>query len=162
MILLFTLLFLAVSLAVIGEPLLKKLQKRTNKQDPDAPSDRKVILVVEDNRKLLHVIEEMLDSLNYEVLVAENSDKAIEFFLMGQHVDLILADITLPGGFNGPMLVRRILRLQPVVKIIYTSGYARPALVKSGIIEESDHFLTKPLRKPVLAAKIAEVLEDET
>ena len=52
------------------------------------------------------------------------------------------------------------LRRQPRLKILYTTGYARNAIVHHGRLDKGVQLITKPFSFPDLAAKVRDVLDD--
>jgi CheY-like chemotaxis protein len=60
---------------------------------------------------------------------------------------------------NGRELAARLLALRPALKVIYTSGYASPAILPRGGLEENVVFLQKPFTLAELAAKLGDLLD---
>ena len=118
-----------------------------------------LVLVVEDNKNVLKLTSSMVESLGYDVLTAETGDAALEILRSRSDIDLLLTDVMLPGELNGPVLAERAQDLYPSLKVVFNSGYAEHAILKSGLLEEGMHLLSKPFRKQQLAEKLEEVLE---
>lgn len=89
-----------------------------------APGNGERILVVEDEPWLLDMMEDMLQSLNYEVIKTQSSKAALEVLDDGVPFDLLLTDIVMPGGVNGFDLARLMRAKRPEVAIVYMSGYS--------------------------------------
>ena len=85
------------------------------------------ILVVDDLLQVRTVSEALLSTLGYEVLLAESGEEALSIYkrraLEGKPVNLVLMDMTLPGGMCGQDSTREILRHDPFAKVVATSGY---------------------------------------
>ena len=75
------------------------------------------------------------------------------------HIDLLFADIVMPGGMNGWELVERARRRRPDLKSLLTSGYAIEALTARGRLLPGRAFLNKPYRKAELARQVRAVLD---
>ncbi len=113
------------------------------------------ILVVEDNAGLRRVVTRQVRELGYRVLEAENAAAALTL-LEEQPVDLLFADVVMPGGMNGLELARSVIERRPGMRALLTSGF--PAGI-NGRIETTARVLTKPYRKVELARALWESLQ---
>jgi two-component system, cell cycle sensor histidine kinase and response regulator CckA len=128
--------------------------------DPDgAPrGGNETILLVEDSKSLREIAYEYLKSLGYTVLEAGGGAEALQRFSeFGGIVDLLLTDIIMPE-MNGRELADEIVRRQPSIKILFTSGYADDTIARHGVLETGVAFIQKPYRPRALAWKVREVL----
>jgi CheY-like chemotaxis protein len=75
-------------------------------------------------------------------------------------ITLLFTDVGLPGGMNGRQLADEALRRRPALKVLFTSGYARNAIVHHGRLDPGVHLITKPFTFSALAAKIRGVLDE--
>ena len=66
----------------------------------------------------------MLDRLGLQSMQAETAKDALEL-LADTHVDVLFTDIELPGGMNGTELAEVAHQLDPDIKVLFTTGYAR-------------------------------------
>jgi signal transduction histidine kinase len=116
------------------------------------------ILVVEDNPSLRQLVELQLASLRYRVRVCENADAALQVLDSGERIDLLFADIVMPGKADGYELVRIARKCWPSLKIVLTSGF--PAASREQDTAEFDDvpLLTKPYRRSDLAQMVRRVL----
>jgi CheY-like chemotaxis protein len=117
------------------------------------------VLVVEDEDKVRTASVEMLEELGYRVLEASDGPSAIELLARNSSIDLLFTDVVLPGGMNGKQLADEIRRTLPDVKVLYTTGYARNAIVHHGRLDPGVELITKPFSFAQLAAKIRAVLQ---
>lgn len=78
------------------------------------------ILVVDDEEQVRDMLEEMLKTSNYEVVVASHSEQALEL-QREQGCDLVIADVYMPGP-DGVETVKGLLEMSPELKIIALSG----------------------------------------
>ena len=126
---------------------------------PDrAARGKGTVLVVEDERSMLALTKAILEQLGYKVLAAGTPGEAIA--LAQEHagrIDVLLTDVIMPE-MNGRELAKRLLTLYPGVKRIFMSGYTADIIAHHGVLDGEVHFLQKPFRRDVLAAKLREVL----
>ena len=87
------------------------------------------ILVVDDEEGIRALAEFTLSRLGYQVAGAETAMQGIERYreamLGGQRFDLVILDLTLPGGIGGKEALKTLLEIDPTVTAIVSSGYAR-------------------------------------
>jgi PAS domain S-box-containing protein len=116
------------------------------------------ILVVEDDPRVRRVTMERLKELGYETIEAQNGATALALLEGGVDIDLLFTDIIMPGGMNGGELATAVRERFPGLKILFTSGYAEPELLRNGPGEDA-HWLKKPYSALDLARKLRDVLE---
>jgi DNA-binding response OmpR family regulator len=71
----------------------------------------------------------------------------------------LFTDIGLPGGLNGRQLVDRALATWPGLRVLYTTGYARNAVVHHGVLDAGVELMVKPFTYAALAARIRALLD---
>ena len=103
-------------------------------------------------------VVEQLGSLGYVVIEASSGPDALAK-LDGQHVDLLLSDVVMPGGMSGFDLAKAALARRPGMRILFTSGYAEDALRQQGQLRPGMRILSKPYPKSALAAAVRELLD---
>ena len=118
----------------------------------------KTIIVVEDDADVRTLTRTRLELLGYRVLEAGDPQQALRVVRDDPRIALLLTDVVLPGGMNGPKLAEEIRRLRPGVKVLYMSGYTENAILHQGRLEPGVHLLQKPFTKGELASKILAVL----
>jgi CheY-like chemotaxis protein len=74
-------------------------------------------------------------------------------------VDLLFTDVVLPGGMTGAQVAARARELHPALKVLFTTGYARNAIVHQGRLDKGVQLITKPFSFNDLAAKMRNVLD---
>ncbi len=116
------------------------------------------VLIAEDEETVRELCREVLETLNYRVLVAPDGEKALQVFKeRGDEIDLVISDTEMPGK-PGDLLAREILALRPGMPIILTSGFSErfneEKLREIGV----KGFVLKPFNIKTLATKIKEVL----
>ena len=86
------------------------------------------ILIMDDDEDILNIAGEMLSTLGYEVEYAKNGVEAIDKYkkMLEQNnpFDLVIMDLTIPGGMGGKDAIKGLLALDRHVKAIVSSGYS--------------------------------------
>jgi signal transduction histidine kinase len=118
-----------------------------------------VILVVEDDEDVRAYTAAMLRKFGYRILEARDGTEALEILDRRADIDLLFTDVGLPGGRNGRQLAEEAVRRSPDLKVLFTTGYARNAIVHSGRLEPGVDLLLKPYTQSDLANKIRQVLD---
>ncbi len=125
---------------------------------PPLPTgDQETILVVEDEDKVREFLVRSLRELGYRVYAAENALQGLR--LLDAHADLALlfTDVVMPE-MDGRKLADEARRRRPGLKILFTTGYTRNAIVHNGVLDAGVHLISKPFTLDQLAAKLREVL----
>jgi PAS domain S-box-containing protein len=134
----------------------------TGSDAPDATEadlrGHEAILVVDDNLALRDVTRRHLSALGYKVGFAENGPAALELLLSGETFDLLFTDVVMPGGMTGYELAEAARRLQPDLRVLFTTGYAEAAASSGNEDQGARHMLRKPYRRTELAEKTRSVL----
>jgi DNA-binding NarL/FixJ family response regulator len=73
-------------------------------------------------------------------------------------VPLLVTDIRLPGP-DGPSLAAQLKVRHPGLRVLYVSGYAGDAMVKSGLLGVDEAFLAKPFSADDLARRVRSLLD---
>jgi PAS domain S-box-containing protein len=117
------------------------------------------VLVVEDDDALRLYTVETLNDLGYSVLAAANGAAALEMLERHQDIDLLFTDIVMPGGLNGRQLADEAKRRRPVLKVLFTTGYTRNAIVHHGRLDPDVQLVGKPFTFHELARKVRALLD---
>lgn len=106
--------------------------------------DPKTILVVDDDISVLTVVKCMLESKDYNVLLANTAEIALRMAEREDlSIDLLLTDIVMPD-VNGPDLAHRIQAIRPGLKVLFMSGCTDSEVVRVKVLEHELGFLPKP------------------
>jgi signal transduction histidine kinase/ActR/RegA family two-component response regulator len=116
------------------------------------------ILVVEDDDALRRYTVDILQELGYRTLAAATPAIALKVIDSGVEIDLLLSDVVMPE-MNGRQLAEEAVRRRPDLKVLFTTGYTRNAIVHHGRLDPGVELITKPYTFNELAARIRTVLE---
>jgi CheY-like chemotaxis protein len=129
--------------------------------EPPPPLGRaEMVLVVEDEEAVREYSVQSLRELGYRVQSAANGKDALHLLRQDPSIVLLFTDIGLPGGMTGRQLAEVALALRPALKVLYTTGYARNAIVY-GTLDGSAPLLPKPFSFSALATKVRAILDGE-
>ena len=116
------------------------------------------ILVIDDEDMMLEVVPAILENLGYSATAAKDGAEGCEAYLRasaeGEPFAAVLLDATIPGGLGGEAALKRLLRLDPLAKVILFSGYADSDLM----IKAEELGFKGRLAKPFTAADLAAAL----
>ena len=117
------------------------------------------ILVVEDDDDVRSYSTSVLQELGYTVLEAPNGRAALHIIDARPEISVLFTDIGLPGGMNGRQLADEAGRRRPHLKVLFTTGYARNAIVHDGRVDPGVELLTKPFTQSALAGKLRDIID---
>jgi DNA-binding response OmpR family regulator len=101
----------------------------------------------------------MLRELGYGVREAADGESALRLLAEADDIRLLFTDIGLPGGLNGRQLADRARASWPGLRVLYTTGYARNAVVHHGVLDAGVELMVKPFTYAALAARIRALLD---
>ena len=95
-------------------------------QDRTSPAQSTVtIMVVDDEERVRRLTARMLRDEGYNVIEAGSAEQALDRLADAGEVQIVLADIAMPGGMNGVELAEKVLAAAPSSRIVLMSGYDR-------------------------------------
>jgi signal transduction histidine kinase/CheY-like chemotaxis protein len=112
-----------------------------------------IVLVVEDEEPVRHMTVDALRELGYSVVQASDGKEALQHLQLQPRIDVMFTDIVMPD-MTGRELVDQARKSRPDLKVLYTTGYTRNAVVHNGVLDRDVAFLPKPFTLEQLAAKI--------
>ena len=118
-----------------------------------------VILVVEDDLRVRELAVQMLRDLGYGVLEAEDGACGLQMLDRHPEVCLLFTDVVMPG-MSGRLFADEARRRKPELRVLFTTGYSRNAIVHNGVLDPGVHLLPKPASLEQLALKVREVLDE--
>jgi len=128
---------------------------------PTAPTNARV-LVLDDEEAICALVQCALEPLGYEVVAAQDAATAIqlyeEAFKAGRRFDVVISDLTIPGGMGGQEAVRRMQEIDPKVRAIVSSGYAMDPVMSKFRDHGFCAMIAKPYEIDALGRVVGEVL----
>jgi signal transduction histidine kinase/CheY-like chemotaxis protein len=117
------------------------------------------ILVVEDEEGVRNLSVAILQDLGYAVLQAADGPAALAVLQQESCVRLLFTDVGLPKGMTGRQLADAAKQLQPELKVLFTTGYARNAIVHDGRLDQGGELITKPFSAAELGRRVRAILD---
>ncbi len=128
--------------------------------DLTLPVKGKKVLVMDDEDSIRDMVGDILDFHGYEVDFATNGEEALSLYEDNRY-DVVILDLTIPGGMGGKETIRQLLKIDPNVKAIVSSGYSsdpimsnyrqygfRDVIAKPYHIEELGKVMHRVVREP--------------
>jgi two-component system cell cycle sensor histidine kinase/response regulator CckA len=125
------------------------------------PGGNETILLVEDEAQVRQIAQQILESLGYCVMTAENGEQALTLAsAYSGEIDLMVTDVVMPQ-MGGRELVEQLSPLRRNLRVIFMSGYTDDAIVRHGLMDDHLEFIQKPFTADALARKIRTTLDAE-
>lgn len=131
----------------------------------------RVILLVDDEPIVLSLLTTGLQQAGYQVVSAQSAEEALNRAKRLGRIDVLASDVVLPGHMriakdhfqkpvmHGIALMRKLVSLQPGLRVILFSGQPEELILSLGGIPEGTVFLRKPFSSDALVRRIQQVLE---
>jgi two-component system cell cycle sensor histidine kinase/response regulator CckA len=101
----------------------KEKQHRTH-----VPKSQQKILVMDDDVAVRSVVLQLLKNTGYHAVCATTGQEAIDMYSesmkQGQKFDVVVMDLTIPGGMGGKEAVTKLLEVDPQARVLVSSGYS--------------------------------------
>jgi two-component system cell cycle sensor histidine kinase/response regulator CckA len=122
------------------------------------PAARPLVVLVEDEELIRRLLERVLESAEYEVLVAANGEQALRMMdKRAGEIALLLTDLVMPG-MSGLELARAAREQQPDLPVLCMSGYSEQTLRDRGGDGDEVDFIEKPFAPGELTDRVAALL----
>lgn len=125
------------------------------------PRGSEIVLIVEDEDMVRGVASAVLERQGYAVHCAGDGIEAqLICEQLEYKIDLLLSDVIMPR-MNGKELYHELKKSNPILKVLFMSGYAQDVIAHHGILEEGISFIQKPFTIEELAHKVREVCDSK-
>ncbi len=126
----------------------------------EARGDNETVLVVEDDAEVRQFAVQALIHLGYRVFEAADGSSALQLLARHSEIELLFSDVGLPG-LNGRELAEAARAQAPNLRVLFTTGYARNAIVHQGVLDPGVQLLAKPFTVESLARKLRQMLRHD-
>jgi signal transduction histidine kinase len=143
------------------------LPRHFGNEEDEAPADlvkpettdltKARVLVVEDEDRMRAFVEEAFRELGFDVVSAPNGLAGLRLLDSHSDIALLFTDVVMPD-MNGRKLADEALRRRPSLRVIFTTGFSRNAVIHNGVLDKDVNFLAKPFTFDQLNAKVREVM----
>lgn len=127
-------------------------------QAAEIPAKKQVVLVVEDNDAVRDIAAAMIEEMGYEAIVASNGPEGLDVITARDDLALVLSDVIMAGGMNGPELAAKALKVRPGLKVLFMSGYAPGSVRQMQDLPDTIDFVNKPFTRNDLTEKVRRAL----
>jgi signal transduction histidine kinase/ABC-type amino acid transport substrate-binding protein/ActR/RegA family two-component response regulator len=121
------------------------------------------IIIMDDEPQLRYIMKEVLGDEGAKIFTVSDGSEAIDLFekmaSLEQPIDLIIADLTIPGGMGGLEAVRLIREQGLSFKAIVISGYSNDPVMSDFKNYGFDAYIAKPFTSDDLLAVVKKVFE---
>jgi CheY-like chemotaxis protein len=121
-----------------------------------------IVLVVEDDEDVRTYSTESLRELGYGVHEASHARAALQALEARSDIAVLFTDVGLAGDMNGRQLAEEARKRNPTIKVLFTTGYAKNALIHDGRLDPGVELLTKPFTQAALGAKLRDILDSRS
>ncbi len=125
------------------------------------PGTGETVLIVDDEPLIRMLVREVVEESGYQSLEAGDAAAALAMLQPLAEVDLLIADLGLPGSMNGRQLAEAARQLRPDLKVLFITGYLdHPALTPASL-SEGMQVLLKPFSIEKLAQALHSMIASE-
>jgi CheY-like chemotaxis protein len=122
-------------------------------------SGSNTVLLVDDDSMIIDVGKQMLERTGLEVIVARNGKQAIDIYDKDvKSIDLVILDLIMPG-LNGIETYQELKKINPDIKVLFSSGYRKNMDVHAIVKEGRSAFIQKPFKMEQLTQEVGKLLE---
>lgn len=120
------------------------------------------IVLVEDEKLMIDITTAMLREYGYTVIPFNRAPEALKAIQSKKiKIDLLITDVIMPE-MNGRVLAEKVNEFNPLIKVLFVSGYTANVISRHGVLEKNVPFLQKPFSINALAQKVREVLDSKS
>jgi len=133
------------------------LKETVDKEETKHEGEGK-ILIMDDQEPILKMVGRIINRMGYDTVSATDGSKAVELYRdayqSGNPFGLVILDLTVPGGMGGLKTIIELLKIDPKVKAVVSSGYSNDPIMAN----YEDYGFCGVVPKPYTKAQLSEVL----
>ena len=141
---------------------VQKQQKEKRKETIDSATSKAKIMVMDDEEMVRDVAKAMLTSLGHDVVLVQDGAEALKIYKEHSNtdnpIDIVIMDLTIPGGIGGEDAVKNILAIDQNAKVIVSSGYSNDPIMANCQEYGFEAAVIKPYQLQELTKVINQVL----
>ena len=127
---------------------------------PELERGTESVVVVEDEPAVRSLIKDVLEANGYRVRLLGSGVEALAWIARTTETfDLLLTDMSMPGGVSGRDLAAHVQAVRPAVRVLYTSGFMDDAVAREARMQTGVTFLQKPFTPVTLLACVRACLD---
>lgn len=143
----------------ISLPVIEDYEEKSRETDSPAVTGTGRVLVVDDEEMNRELVAELLDSLGYESILAENGADALERYRSSpEDIDIVLLDMIMPV-MDGRETFFKLREIDPDCKVVLSSGYAKDKSIDELMDHNLNGFISKPYRVSELSNILSSVIQ---
>ena len=123
------------------------------------------VMVMDDEKIIRAVSRSMLENGGYTAITVKDGEEALARYQQqmetGEPVDLVIMDLTIPGGMGGKVAVAKLLEIDPAAKVIVSSGYSNDPVVADYAAYGFTASVSKPYSLKELLETVQQVLDND-
>ncbi len=128
---------------------------------PNLGTRKMKVLVVEDNNSVREVAAAMIEEMGFESITAANGPEGLKAIETMPDIDLVLSDVIMAGGMNGPEMALKAMKIRPELRILFMSGYAPGSVRQMQDLPDTIDLVNKPFTRNDLTEKVKKALSIE-
>ncbi len=116
------------------------------------------ILIVDDEKNYLVVLEELLSPEGYEIVTSDNADEALKL-IRETELDLVITDMKMPGT-NGMTILEEAKKVDPEMPIIIMTAYGTIEMAVEAMRKHAYDYIEKPFKNETLKLTVEKALQN--
>ncbi|MCX5861684.1 MAG: PAS domain S-box protein [Deltaproteobacteria bacterium] len=136
-----------------------EIRKETDLEQPAEQASRGKVLLMDDEESIRSLVVDLLSMIGYEVEASRDGAECVQIYERSlksdKPFDVVILDLTIPGGMGGEAAVKALLKIDPHVKAVVSSGYADAPIMA----ECRDYGFCDVIPKPYDVAELCRILE---
>ena len=125
------------------------------------PGTGEAVLIVDDEPLIRMLVREVVEELGYAPLEAGDAAAALAMLRPETRIDLLLADLGLPGGMNGRQMADAARQSRPDLKVLFITGYVDHPALDPASLEPGMQVMMKPFSIDHLAGTLQGMITSE-
>ncbi|MCD6459372.1 cache domain-containing protein [bacterium] len=139
------------------------IKEISGSEQTDIPAQKKgKILIVDDDLMILSVCKDLLLDLGYYPITAKNTKEAVDFYKKSikekKPFDAVIIDLVIPGEKGGKDIIKSLLKINPEIKAIASSGYSNDPILSGFEKYGFKAILSKPYSIQQLSAVLQKII----